>query len=67
MSRKSRNLDAKKKKIIYWEGESEEAYFNGSITFSIGENIINTIFLLLGKIKRTFLSFYNTIKATKLY
>ncbi len=40
---------------------------NGSITFSIGENIINTIFLLLGKIKRTFLSFYNTIKATKLY
>ena len=39
----------------------------GSITFSIGENIINTIFLLLGKIKRTFLSFYNTIKATKLY
>lgn len=28
MSRKSRNLDAKKKKIIYCEGESEEAYFN---------------------------------------
>ena len=43
------------------------AFLFGSITFSIGENIINTIFLLLGKIKRTFLSFYNTIKATKLY